>query len=167
MTAGQWRVTALLVVLALASALFLRLDPAHAVVLVTAAFTAGVVNGILDNLDADRLPALSTPPRSRGLAEVQALEFSLSGSQSGVGIRAVNQLADLAAAALESRRINPLTIEGPLATLLAARRGIDPSAVVDAGVFDAAMDQLEQLVRAEPDVLPGHRRLSPPPKDSQ
>ena len=63
MTAGQWRVTALLVVLALASSIFLTLDPAHAAVLVTAAFTAGAVNGILDNLDADRLPALSTRPR--------------------------------------------------------------------------------------------------------
>lgn len=166
MTAGQWRVTALLVVLALASALFLTLDPAHAVVLVTAAFSAGVVNGILDNLDADRLPALSTPPRSRGLAEVQALEFSLSGSRSGVGARAVNQLADVAAAVLESRQLNPLTIEGPLATLLAARRGTDPSVVVDAGVFDAALDQLDQLVRAEPGVLLGHRQFPEPAKDT-
>lgn len=165
MTAGQWRVTALLVVLALASSIFLTLDPAHAAVLVTAAFTAGAVNGILDNLDADRMPALSTPPRSKGLAEVQALEFSLSGSRSGLGARAVNQLADVAARVLESRRMDPSTIGGPLGTLLAARRGTDPSAVIDTGVFDAAMDQLEQLVLAGPGQLPDSRQVPQPPKD--
>lgn len=166
MTAGQWRVTILLVVVALAFSFFLSLDAGHAIVLVTAAFAAGVVNGVLDNLDADRLPAPSTPPRSKGLAEVQALEFSLSGARTGVGVRAINQLGDVASAALRARRLDPHTVGGPLAALLAVYRGTGASVPVDAQSFDAAMDQLEQILRTEPFPVSGSSQAFRPAKDN-
>ncbi|GAB3532577.1 hypothetical protein GCM10027403_05140 [Arthrobacter tecti] len=165
MTAGQWRVTALLTVLAAGFAIFLSLDFGHAAVLVTAAFVGGVVNGMLDNLDADRLPALSTPPRSKGLADVQALEFSLSGARAGVGVRAVNQLADIASAAFDARGIEHRTVKGPLGTVLGSHHLNDSATPVDTRTFDAGMDQLEQILRQDPQQVPGHRPAPQPEKD--
>jgi hypothetical protein len=81
--ASAWLITVVLVGLACVSAWFFGLDARHAVVLVGAAFAGGIANGLLDGVDLPRPVLAALPAPTRGLADVQALEFSLSSSEPG------------------------------------------------------------------------------------
>ncbi len=94
--ASAWLITGVLVGLACVSAWFFGLDARHAVVVVGAAFAGGIANGLLDGVDLPRPVLAALPAPTRGLADVQALEFSLSSSEPGA--RAVLELHTLGTA---------------------------------------------------------------------
>lgn len=94
MKPSAWVITVVLVVLSVVAAWFFGLDARHAVVLVGAAFAAGVVNGLLESVDLSRPTPASLPSQPRGLADLQALEFSLSSAEPGT--RAVLELRSVA-----------------------------------------------------------------------
>ncbi len=101
MKCSAWAVTGVLTFLALVAAWFFGLDPAHAVVLVGAGITAGIANGVLEAVDVPR-PVLSPlPPPVLGLADLQALEFSLSATEPGS--RAILEVHTLARAVIALR----------------------------------------------------------------
>jgi hypothetical protein len=95
---SSWIITAVLVLLALVAAWFFGLDARHAVALVGAAFAGGIANGLLESLDVRRSVLAPLPETPRGLADVQALEFSLSSVEPGA--RAVLEVHALAVGVL-------------------------------------------------------------------
>ncbi|MHA7146179.1 hypothetical protein ACX80U_15840 [Arthrobacter sp. TmT3-37] len=101
MRPSAWAVTGVLIVLAIVACWFFGLDDSHAVVLVGAALAAGVANGLLEAIEFPRptLPAL--PEQARGLADLQALEFSLSSADPGT--RAVLEMHAVAASLAAAR----------------------------------------------------------------
>lgn len=83
MKASSWVTTGVLVVLALIAGWFFGLDGRHAVVLVCGALAAGIANELLEAVDLPRSTPAPLPEPVRGLADLQALEFSLGSSQPG------------------------------------------------------------------------------------
>lgn len=163
MRRSAWAITAVLVVLAAASAWFFGLDDRHAVVLVGAAFAAGVANGLLEAVDVPRarLTPLAVP--LRGLAEVQALEFSLSSADPGM--RAVLEVHGLA---VDAARARP---EVPRSTSFDAFVAQSQPAPLDHRTLRSLADELERIVLTprETDVRGVTPALSPaggkPPVD--
>lgn len=101
MKRSAWAITAVLVGLALIAAWFFGLDARHAVVLVGAAVAAGIANGVLEAVDVPRIVLPRLPEPERGLADLQALEFSLASTEPRT--RAVLELHALALAVAVAR----------------------------------------------------------------
>lgn len=109
---SAWAITGVLVALALLSSWFFGLDGRHAVILVAAAFAAGIANGLLEAVDLPRPVPPALKETARGLDDLQALEFSLSSAEPG------------ARAALEMHAV--------AASVAAARPDVPRSAALDA-----------------------------------
>ncbi|WP_422390085.1 hypothetical protein [Arthrobacter sp. N1] len=138
MKRSAWAVTAVLVVLAGVSAWFFGLDPRHAVVLVGAAFAAGIANGLLDAVDVPRARLTPLPVPVRGLAEIQALEFSLSSADPGM--RAVLEVHGLAA---DAARARPDVPRSPSFDAFVAQSQPAP---LDHRTLRSLADELERIV---------------------
>ncbi|WP_247826523.1 hypothetical protein [Arthrobacter antioxidans] len=105
MTRSAWAITAALVGLALVAVWFFGLDPRHGVVLVGAACAAGIANGVLEAVDIPRIVLPRPPEPERGLADLQALEFSLASTDPGM--RAVLEVHTLARSVAAARPGTP------------------------------------------------------------
>ncbi|MHA7238317.1 hypothetical protein [Arthrobacter sp. TMS1-12-1] len=101
MKRSAWAVTSALVALAVGAAWFFGLDARHAVVLIGAACAAGIANGVLEGVDVPRIVLPRPPEPERGLADLQALEFSLASADPGM--RAVLEVHALALAVAAAR----------------------------------------------------------------
>ncbi|WP_434993794.1 hypothetical protein [Arthrobacter sp. Ld5] len=101
MRRSAWAVTAGLVGLALVAVWFFGLDARHAVVVVGAAGAAGIANGVLEGVDVPRAVLPRPPEPERGLADLQALEFSLASTEPGM--RAVLEVHALALSVAAAR----------------------------------------------------------------
>lgn len=158
MKRSAWVITGVLVGLALCAGWFFGLDGRHAVVLAGAAFAAGVANGLLEAVDLPRaaLPALPEPVR--GLADVQALEFSLSSTDPGT--RAVLEVHALAVAVAAAHP------DAPRSSALDAFIAETRPAVLSHREIRAFVDELERSVPgracAVPAGSPSAARTVPP-----
>ncbi|BBE23253.1 hypothetical protein MN0502_21360 [Arthrobacter sp. MN05-02] len=142
MRPSAWVVTGVLIGLAVVACWFFGLDERHAVVLVGAALAAGVANGLLDaiELPGPTLPAL--PEQPRGLADLQALEFSLSSADPGT--RAALEVSAVAASLAAARPDVPRS--RALETFLAQAR---PATLTHRDIR-TLLDELERIAATSP-----------------
>lgn len=105
MKRSAWAITAVLIGLALVAVWFFGLDARHAVVLVGAAGAAGIANGVLEGVDVPRVVLPRPPEPERGLADLQALEFSLASADPGM--RALLEVRTLALSVVAARPHTP------------------------------------------------------------
>lgn len=138
MKRSAWAITAALVILAVVSAWFFGLDARHAVVLVGAAFAAGIANGLLESVDVPRAGLTPLPVPARGLAEIQALEFSLSSADPGM--RAVLEVHELA---VDAARTRPDVPRSPSFDAFVAQPQPAP---LDHRTLRSLADELERIV---------------------
>ncbi|THJ66176.1 hypothetical protein E8P82_09215 [Arthrobacter echini] len=154
MKPSAWVITAVLTVLGLVAGWFFGLDPAHAVVLVGAGLTAGIANGVLESVDAPR-PALAPLPRPvTGLADLQALEFSLSASEPGT--RAILETHTIARAVVAARG------SAPVPTTLAAFAAGPVPAELGHRELRTIIDDLEEVMLHRDPPVPTRRTHDEP-----
>lgn len=118
MKRSAWVITGAAVLLALVAVWFFGLGAPHAVVLVGAAVAAGVANGLLESVDLRRPVLAAVPAPTHGLADVQALEFSLTSGEPGA--RALLELHTVGRLLVAARPDAELS--DPLVSFLAAAR---------------------------------------------
>ncbi|MBG6223640.1 hypothetical protein IWX63_000188 [Arthrobacter sp. CAN_A2] len=154
MKRSAWAVTAVLVGLALGAVWFFGLDARHAVVLAAAACAAGIANGVLEAVDVPRIVLPRPPEPERGLADLQALEFSLASKEPGA--RALLEAHTLARSVAVARPGAPRS--DALDTFLAGAR---PPAL-NHRELQAVGAELERILLApQPDPTPIHRQEAP------
>lgn len=154
MKGSAWVITLVLTALAVVAGWFFGLDPAHAVVLAGAGLAAGIANGVLESVDAPRRVLTPLPQPVRGLADLQALEFSLSASEPGM--RAILELHSLARDVIAARASAPRTT-----ALNTFAGGTAPSAL-GPRELRTLVDDLERLVRHNDQTAPTRRTLDEP-----
>lgn len=154
MKGSAWVIMLVLTALALVAGWFFGLDPAHAVVLAGAGLAAGIANGVLESVDAPRPVLTPLPQPVRGLADLQALEFSLSAAEPGM--RAILELHALARDVIAARA--PAQGRTALTTFAA---GAAPAALRSRDIRTLIGD-LERLVRHDDQTTPTRRTVDEP-----
>lgn len=156
MKRSAWVITGVLAGLALLAGWFFGLDDRHAVVLVGAAVAAGVANGVLEAVDVPRAVLPPLPESTRGLADLQSLEFSLSSTEPGM--RAVLEVHSLAVAVAAARP------EAPRSSALDAFIArVQPPALTHREL-SAYAEELERIVNEERPDQPYPQPRHPQPR---
>ena len=121
--------------------------------LVGAAFAAGIANGLLEAVDVSRARLMPLPVPVRGLAEIQALEFSLSAADPGM--RAVLEVHGLA---VDAARARPDVPRSPSFDAFVAQSQPAP---LDHRTLRSLADELERIV-----LTPGATDAAPSPSNN-